>query len=167
MSIIKIRVVISFIIILVLIGAVGFFVYQLYFPKAVHPFNKLKNLITEDVVIYISPNCGCCALYANYLKNQGISIKVSYIDDISSIKSKYSIPINMQSCHTTIIGNYFVEGHVPVEAILKLMEEKPNITGIALPGMPSGSPGMTGVKYNPFRIYSIDYDGAIHLFTIV
>lgn len=61
----------------------------------------------------------------------------------------------MQSCHTTVIGGYYIEGHVPVEAIKRLLEEKPQIDGIALPGMPAGSPGMSGSKEGPFVIYSI------------
>ena len=67
----------------------------------------------------------------------------------------------MQSCHTTTIGNYFVEGHIPIEAIEKLMTEKPNIKGIAMPGMPSGSPGMPGAKQGPFIIYAIGNDGSV------
>ena len=61
----------------------------------------------------------------------------------------------MQSCHTTVIGKYFVEGHMPFEAINKLLSENPDISGIALPGMPSGSPGMPGPQAEPFMVYSI------------
>jgi hypothetical protein len=75
--------------------------------------------------------------------------------DVDEIKDDLGIPETMHSCHTTLIGEYFVEGHVPVEAIQKLLEEQPPIDGIALPGMPMGSPGMGGSKMQPFIIYSI------------
>ena len=70
----------------------------------------------------------------------------------------------MESCHTTVIGEYFVEGHVPVEAIEKLLAEKPDVAGIGMPGMPSGSPGMPGAKQGQFIIYSINKDGTINEF---
>jgi len=77
--------------------------------------------------------------------------------DDESIKK--DVPLNLRTCHTTMVGDYFVEGHVPYEAIEKLLEEKPDIAGIALPGMPSGAPGMTGFKSGPFVIYSVNHDG--------
>ncbi len=159
--------ILSLTIIIVLIAAIGIFIYQLYFPKTgylIFRSGEIKELI-KGATIYASPNCRCCSFYADYLRNQGIPVKVSYLDDISTIKSRYKIPINMQSCHTTIIDNYFIEGHVPIEAIIKLMKEKPNIAGISLPGMPPGSPGMTGIKRGPFQIYSIGHNGVISLFT--
>ena len=66
----------------------------------------------------------------------------------------------MESCHTTVMGNYFVEGHIPLEVVNKLLTEKPDIKGIAMPGMPNGSPGMPGVKRGDFVIYAINNDGS-------
>lgn len=80
------------------------------------------------------------------------------MEDMTSIKQTYQIPQNMISCHTGIIEDYFVEGHVPVKAIEKMVEEKPAIDGIALPGMPQGSPGMPGTQTEPFKIYAL-FDG--------
>ncbi len=74
---------------------------------------------------------------------------------MSSIKRRLQISRNMESCHTAVIGDYFVEGHLPVEAVAKLLAEKPAIDGIALPGMPSGSPGMPGPKTAAFKIYAL------------
>ena len=74
---------------------------------------------------------------------------------MSSIKSKYKIPQDMESCHTAVIADYFVEGHVPMEAVEKLLSEKPDIDGIALPGMPQGSLGMSGAKTAVFKIYAL------------
>ena len=118
------------------------------------------------VTLYKSPNCGCCVKHTAYLEDQGFQVDVRLVDNMQSIKDMYQIPMGMQSCHTAIIGNYFVEGHVPVEAINKLLEEQPDIDGIALPGMPAGSPGMPGIKAEPFKIYAIK-DGNISLFMTI
>ncbi len=107
------------------------------------------------VTIYKTPNCGCCVGYSSYLESNDYNVKIISLDDLSSIKDKYNIPQNMESCHTMIIDDYFVEGHVPIEVVEKLVNEKPNIDGIALPRMPAGSPGMPGKKIEPFTIYSL------------
>ncbi len=85
---------------------------------------------------------------------------------MSSIKKKYQIAQNMKSCHTGVIEDYFVEGHVPVEAIEEMLAEKPDISGIALPGMPPGSPGMPGQKTEAFKIYALS-DGTASEFMII
>ncbi len=115
------------------------------------------------VTLYSSPTCGCCHEYEKYLEENGFEVESISMDDLTEIKDNLSIPANMQSCHTVMIEGYFVEGHVPVEAIRKLLEEQPPIDGIALPGMPSGSPGMGGAKAEPFVIYSIT-DGVVEEF---
>ncbi len=84
-------------------------------------------------------------------------------DSGDEVKDDFDIPEEMRSCHTSVIGEYYVEGHVPVEAIWKLLREQPEIDGIALPGMPDGSPGMPGKKEQPFIIYSIA-DGKVEEF---
>ena len=114
-----------------------------------------SSQVKENIIIYKSPNCGCCVGHASYLTGQGYKVEKIETEDIDSIKEKYNIPREYQSCHTTIIGDYFVEGHVPAEAIIKLLEEKPEIDGIALPDMPAGSPGMPGIKAGEFVIYSL------------
>lgn len=118
-----------------------------------------------EAAFYKSPGCGCCELHANYLSSKG-KFKLNVIDtqDISTVKNKFGIHSALQSCHTTVIGSYFVEGHMPMEAITKLMQEKPDIAGIALPGMPSGSPGMPGSKSGPFVIYAVNKNGSYYEF---
>lgn len=105
--------------------------------------------------VYKSPTCGCCGEYISYLKDQGFEVKMENKTDMNSIKVQYGIPENMQSCHTTVMGDYIIEGHVPIEAIRKLVTEKPDIDGIALPGMPQGSPGMPGTKEGEFEIFGL------------
>ena len=122
------------------------------------------NAFTEDIIIYKTLSCGCCELYGNYFQNKGSpDTKIINLAEIDSIKEKYGVPEELKSCHTTIIGNYFVEGHVPLEAIDKLLNERPDIAGLGIAGMqgmPSGSPGMPGKKQGPFIIYSINKDGS-------
>ncbi|MFC1649204.1 DUF411 domain-containing protein [Patescibacteria group bacterium] len=109
-----------------------------------------------SATVHKSPNCGCCLGHAGYMKDEGIEVETIAESNMNSVKAKHNIPHNMQSCHTTEIGEYFVEGHVPIEAINKLLTEKPDIDGITLPDMPSGSPGMPGPKREDFVVYSLE-----------
>ncbi|MBS3155955.1 hypothetical protein J4413_01835 [Candidatus Woesearchaeota archaeon] len=128
--------------------------------KDVSSLEAVSNF-EDDMVIYKSGSCGCCGVYSTYFKSKG-NPKINVVDlqDLQAIKTKYGIPSAMESCHTTIMGNYFVEGHVPLEAVNKLLTEKPDIKGIAMPGMPSGSPGMPGAKTGDFVIYAVNNDGS-------
>ncbi len=108
----------------------------------------------QEVVVYRSRYCGCCGGWISYLKKQGYKVKTVYNENMASVKDKYGVPRSLESCHTAVIGKYVVEGHIPVEAIEKLLAERPDIDGISLPGMPAGSPGMSGVKSEKFNIVS-------------
>lgn len=113
---------------------------------------------------YKSISCGCCDVHSKYLDSKGFDVKINNLQDTSSIKTQFGIPIELESCHTAIIDGYFVEGHIPIEAINKLLEEKPDIAGIAMPGMPSGSPGMPGTKYSDFIVYAVNHDKSYNEF---
>jgi hypothetical protein len=112
-----------------------------------------------DALMYKNPQCGCCENYARYLRRNGFKVTVKETHNMSLISRQNGVPEKLAGCHTMLIGGYGVEGHVPVGAINKLLKERPNIKGISLPGMPDGSPGMTGEKTEPFTIYEIS-DGA-------
>ena len=114
--------------------------------------------------VFKSPLCGCCVGYSAYLEQQEFDIEIVSTTDMDAIKQRYNIPENMESCHTTVVGNYFVEGHVPIEAVDRLLQEKPQINGIALPNMPAGTPGMPGVKRGTWTIYGLK-DGQTEEFT--
>jgi hypothetical protein len=119
------------------------------------PAAKNEDGSDIDVTIFKSPTCGCCVGHSAYLTNHGFDVTVVEMEDLSPIKARHNIPRSMQSCHTAEVGGYFVEGHMPLEAIEKLLEEQPDIDGIALPNMPSGSPGMPGMKQGPFKVYAL------------
>jgi len=114
----------------------------------------------KTAVVYRSATCGCCANYITYLRRAGVTVEEKLIDDTDEITRKFGVPENLVSCHTTVIDNYVVEGHIPTEGIQKLLADKPSVKGIALPGMPSGSPGMPGAKYGKFDIFSFSDDGS-------
>ncbi len=109
--------------------------------------------VGSKVTVYKDPNCGCCVGYAEELKKQGFEIDVVPTKNMSAVKEKYNIPTDKQSCHTITMGDYFIEGHVPMEAVEKLLKEQPDIAGIGLPRMPSGTPGMPGPKRAPYEVY--------------
>jgi hypothetical protein len=109
--------------------------------------------------LYKNPQCSCCEGYAAYLRRNGFAVDVKPTNDLAEISSKAGVPEQFQGCHTMFVGGYVVDGHVPVNTIRKLLSERPAIAGITLPGMPSGSPGMTGHKDGPFTIYAVTKDG--------
>src|SRR5215467_12993750 len=99
-----------------------------------------------DVTLYKNPQCGCCEGYADYLRDNGFKVKAISTHDLTVMGQKYGIADDMQPCHISLIGGYVVEGHIPIEVVNRLLFEKPQITGITLPGMPEGTPGMPGKK---------------------
>ena len=109
----------------------------------------------REATLYKDPQCGCCEGYAAYLREHGYKVTVVDTHDLPLIKQEHDVPESLQGCHTTIVDGYVVEGHVPIGTLDRLLTEKPNIKGISLPGMPQGSPGMSGTKTGPFTIYEI------------
>lgn len=105
--------------------------------------------------VYKAPECVCCGSYVGYLRGGGFDVRVKEMEDVTPVKRSFGIPPDLESCHTVAVGGYAVEGHVPVEAIDRLLSEKPGIRGIALPGMPPGAPGMPGPKTESLVIYTI------------
>lgn len=132
-------------------------------------FSTVKNdrvaesLLLQDKLaeVYRSKGCGCCANYVKYLQRAGVQVEVKLIEDkdMPAIRKQFSVSDELASCHTTRIENYTVEGHMPIEVIEKLVTEKPQLAGIALPAMPAGSPGMPGRKTETFKISGFDQTG--------
>lgn len=126
-----------------------------------------SNLQNVDATVYKSPNCGCCAAWAQYAERQGMDITVEEVRNLDKIKQEQKIPSQLESCHTTVLDDYVVEGHVPVNGIEKLLTESPEVQGIALPGMPQGSPGMPGQKQSEWKISSFTETSEISEFMTV
>ena len=113
------------------------------------------DLESKQVILYKDPECSCCEGYAAYLTRNGFQVSIIPTHDLPLLDEKYGIPTDLQPCHLSLIGPYVVGGHVPIEIVNRLLAERPAITGITLPGMPTGSPGMPGKKTEPFTIYEI------------
>lgn len=121
-----------------------------------------------SATLYKTPGCECCLEYTAYLEETtDTDIGVVEVSDLAEIKDEYSVPQDIESCHTVDAGEYFVEGHVPQEAIGKLAIEEPDVAGIALPGMPQGSPGMPGEQDEEFIIYAVYTDGSYDEFMTI
>lgn len=97
---------------------------------------------SDAVVVYKTPRCGCCADWVAHLRANGFSVTVEEMQDLSPIKARFGVPADLESCHTATVDGYVVEGHVPASDVKRLLAEKPAARGIAVPGMPVGSPGM-------------------------
>ena len=117
------------------------------------------------VQVYKSPTCGCCSKWVSHLEANGFTVEATDVNDINLIKRSYGIPPALASCHTAVVGDYLVEGHVPAEDIVQLLKQKPVIKGIAVPGMPIGSPGMEGSNPQAYDVISFDAQGEIDVFS--
>jgi hypothetical protein len=112
-----------------------------------------------DVVVYKSPTCGCCKEWVSHLKENGFSVAVHNRRNMNPVKAELGVPRNLQSCHTAKADGYIVEGHVPADEITRLLKEKPQIKGLAVPGMPMGSPGMEGLRKDPYEVLTFQQNG--------
>lgn len=127
-------------------------------------FGVTAHADNGPVTVYKSPLCGCCGGWVDYMRRNGFAVQVREMDDVEPIKDFLRVNEDLRSCHTAIVDGYVVEGHVTVAAIQKLLAERPKVRGIALPGMPAGSPGMSGRRNEPFVTYTIsDSEPAIFL----
>jgi len=118
-----------------------------------------------DIVVYRSPTCNCCEKWLEHLKKNNFNVKDIVTEDVQAIKNKYGVSEAMASCHTAIVDGYVIEGHVPASDIMKLLKTKPKIVGIAVPGMPSGTPGMEmGDKKDAYNVMSFDKENHYEIF---
>ncbi len=121
----------------------------------------------EDVgiVVYKSPACGCCSLWINQLEASGLEVEVVNVKSNEAIRAHLDVPNAARSCHTARVGEYWVEGHVPVDLVKQLIEDMPSdIRGLAVPGMAIGSPGMEGPNPVDYEVIAHDSDGIAHVF---
>lgn len=119
-----------------------------------------------QVVVYKSASCDCCKRWVQQLRNAGFSVQPKNVEDRNPVKSRLGVPAGMGSCHTAEVGGYFVEGHVPVEDIQRLLATRPDAKGLAVPGMPTGSPGMEvpSGEVKPYQVLLVSRDGTTSVF---
>jgi hypothetical protein len=117
-----------------------------------------------QLTVLKSPYCGCCAKWIEHVKQHGFAVKVVDTEEMAAVKQRLGVPQRLASCHTTMAGGYFIEGHVPAADIKRLLEQKPKATGIAVPGMPGGSPGMEAAAKEPYATIIVRPDGTMGIF---
>lgn len=118
------------------------------------------------VQVFKDPSCGCCGAWVDHMKAAGFAVNVTEVDDTSVTRKKYGLPDRFGSCHTAVVGGYVVEGHVPANDVKKLLTMKPVAVGLAVPGMPVGSPGMEmGSRKDPYQVLLVAKDGRDRVFS--
>ncbi len=105
------------------------------------------------VTVYKLATCGCCGKWVEHLKANGFIVKVQEVNDASAYERQYHVPRSMESCHTAVVNGYTIEGHVPAADIERLLSERPKAAGLAVPGMPVGSPGMEGARTDAYSVF--------------
>jgi hypothetical protein len=116
--------------------------------------------------VFKTATCGCCSKWVDHMKANGFDVAVQDVADISAVKEKLGVAPEIGSCHTAQVGGYVIEGHVPAASVQRLLKEKPKVAGLAVPGMPAGSPGMEvpGGHQEPFAILTFDKSGKTNVF---
>lgn len=115
-----------------------------------------KTISATAATMYKGPSCDCCDVYAEYFDDSFTTdLETVVSEDLAALKDNHGINTDLRSCHTVELDDYLVEGHVPAETVATLLEDEPDISGIALPGMPAGSPGMGGKKDETWTVYEI------------
>lgn len=110
---------------------------------------------SDDLAVWKDPWCGCCGGWVAHMQAAGHAAEVTELEDMETLKTELGIPAELRSCHTAKIGGYVIEGHVPAQAVEKLLRERPDIVGLAVPGMPLGSPGMGAPEGTPPDTYEV------------
>ena len=117
------------------------------------------------VEVFKSPTCGCCGAWVDHLKAAGFPVKVVEVDDTTATRRRHGLPDKFGSCHTGLVGGYVIEGHVPAAEVKRLLAMRPAAIGLAVPGMPVGSPGMAyGDRQDPYDVFLIDKSGRESVF---
>lgn len=119
----------------------------------------------KDIHVYKSPTCGCCTDWVDHLEDNGFKVEVTETNDLNPIKIDAGLTPSLASCHTAFVGDYVIEGHVPANDIHRLIAEAPKVKGLAVPGMPAGSPGMeVGDRKDPYQVLMFNESGQTKVF---
>ncbi len=118
------------------------------------------------MVVYKTPTCGCCRAWVEQAQAAGFALEVHDVARVEPVKHEHGVPGHLASCHTALVDGYVVEGHVPFDVIRRMLKERPQVAGIAVPGMPMGSPGMEvpGGRKDPYDIIAFTRDGQVSVY---
>jgi hypothetical protein len=126
----------------------------------------VRGSVLPVVDVYKTPTCGCCSKWVDHLQEAGFGVRSTDMRDLTDFKASHGVSRALESCHTALVAGYVLEGHVPGDDVKRLLEERPAIAGLAVPGMPIGSPGMEipGGKVQPYDVIAFRNDGSTHVF---
>jgi hypothetical protein len=127
---------------------------------------SLRAAYAADSTVYKSPYCGCCVKWVQYMRARGHKLTVHNMENLDKVKKAAGVPEALRSCHTALVDGYVVEGHVPAEDVDRLLAQRPKAKGIAVPGMPIGSPGMEGRRSDPYQVLLFGIDGGPKVFAV-
>ena len=146
-------------------GAIGL-VAVLGIAVAVFAGRSAEAARQSVIDVYKDPACGCCSLWAEHLREHGFTVTTTDTRDLAALKTRNGVPREMQSCHTALVDGYVIEGHVPAADVQRLLRDRPAIAGLAVAGMPIGSPGMEveGVAAQPYDVMAFEEDGGAFVF---
>lgn len=119
---------------------------------------------SKDMTVWKSPWCGCCEAWSEAMQAAGYTVRTENREDLAPIKAKAGVPADMEGCHTAMIDGYFLEGHVPLSSVQRLLSERPTIAGLAVPGMPAGSLGMGEDPAARYDVHYVQKDGRTGIF---
>jgi hypothetical protein len=124
------------------------------------------DAMVKDIVVYKNPECGCCTKWVDYLKDNNYNVTIESTRDVLAVKKHLGVPEKLAACHTAVIDGYIVEGHITHRDIKRLLLFRPDVKGIAVPGMPVGTPGMErGSAIQPHNVISFDEQGNMEVFS--
>jgi len=155
----------------IVLAAAGILLYTFLQPEHVASGTQATDLpdgiavSAPTMTVYSSPTCGCCIKWVEHLQEHGFSVEKINTEQLRQKKMELGVPQRLSSCHTGVIGDYVVEGHVPAEQVKRLLTTKPDVRGLSVPGMPIGSPGMErGDRYDPYDVVVFRADGSAGVF---
>lgn len=126
-----------------------------------------RSEAVPEITVYKSPTCGCCKKWISHLRQNGFHVVAQDVISMGTVKQKYAVPQMLRSCHTAVVNGYVIEGHVPAADIRRLLKSRPPLWGLAVPGMPIGSPGMEqGNQRQPYGVLSVDRNGQVDVFSL-
>lgn len=122
-----------------------------------------SEAVDAVVTVYKSPYCGCCTKWVDHMQENGFTVEVKEMVDVSPVRQRHGIDTHLASCHTSTVAGYALEGHVPADVVKKLLKEKPQVAGLAVPGMPQSAPGMD-IGNDPYDVLAFRPDGGTYVF---
>jgi len=116
------------------------------------------------ITVYKTARCGCCGKWIEHLEAGGFAVEAIDVENVGQIKQRHGVPAELSSCHTALVDGYVIEGHVPAEDVKRLLGERPKISGLAVPEMPIGSPGMEGPNPEPYEVIAFTKQGSSYTY---